>query len=658
MCRQRPFGPSHVGRFSFQAGASMRNPGGLFLFAVIGRRKIMRRWTRLLSRRVPRTDAPAGAGRWIGRACVAGLLVVLCFLAGFSLLTETGLAGEAARGQSATRLSELYGDARFYVGQEESLENQYLLEPSRSVLTRHAEAGRSLDSDLDAIVAIDHSATTRQLTRQLLLQQARYANVSASMFAAVDRHDTQLAIDYDHKVVDPLFGAIETAIDSRTDASLRQAVHGSDRLRARTVSARGAIALAFGVGILLLGAFSLILLRLRRRVSAGHRAEVERLASAALFDSLTGLRNHRAFYEDLARELRRRARAGRPLALVMLDLNALKAVNDARGHQAGDERLKTLADTLRDSLRGRDCAYRVGGDEFMVILPDARAGDAMEATQRLQTALTKLTLDVRAGIAETSATDVDEVIRRADLALIASKRHHQAITLYSPELEPTLTAPDDVREAEHISSLSSALALAVDAKDSYTRSHCQTVSQLCALIATELALKPAVITQMRLAGLLHDVGKIGIPDAILTKPAALTDAEYDQMKRHSILGEQIVAAAELPEEARWVRHHHERYDGKGYPDGLAGENIPLQSRIILTADAFEAMTSDRPYRKAPGREFAIAELQRHAGTQFDPEIVRALCQALNSATISTPNPDRPRLPVETLPAAPFALISA
>ena len=284
-----------------------------------------------------------------------------------------------------------------------------------------------------------------------------------------------------------------------------------------------------------------------------------------------------------------------------------------------------------------------------MILPDIRAWNALETAQRLQPQLVAAAIGVTAGITEANATSVDEIIREADLALIAGKRHHQAITLYSPELEPATAAPDDAREAERVHSLSSALALAVDAKDSYTRSHCQTVSQLCALIATKLALDPQLINQMRIAGLLHDVGKIGIPDAILTKPAALTDTEYEQMKRHSILGEEIVAAAGLPEEARWVRHHHERYDGNGYPDGLAGHNIPLQSRIILTADAFEAMTSDRPYRQAPGRDFAITELRRHAGTQFDPSIVQALCQALDPATI---DPDRDaatpsRIPITT-----------
>ena len=133
---------------------------------------------------------------------------------------------------------------------------------------------------------------------------------------------------------------------------------------------------------------------------------------------------------------------------------------------------------------------------------------------------------------------------------------------------------------------------------------------------------------MRLAGLLHDVGKIGVPDAILNKPGRLDEAEIAQMQRHATLGGDIVAAADLPEESHWIRHHHERYDGNGYPDGLEGEAIPLESRIILACDSYEAMTSNRPYRKAPGHAFAVAELERHAGTQFDPRVVDALCTAL------------------------------
>jgi putative nucleotidyltransferase with HDIG domain len=185
-------------------------------------------------------------------------------------------------------------------------------------------------------------------------------------------------------------------------------------------------------------------------------------------------------------------------------------------------------------------------------------------------------------------------------------------------------------DEHHSRTLASALARAVDAKDSYTRSHCQTVSQLCAVIATELGFDGDRLARMRLAGLLHDVGKIGVSDAVLNKPSSLTDAEYELMKRHSLLGFDIVQAADMPLEATWVRHHHERVDGGGYPDGLRGEAIPLESRIILVADAFEAMTSDRPYRRAPGQDFALAELGRHAGSQFDPAVVDALCAIVDS----------------------------
>jgi diguanylate cyclase (GGDEF)-like protein len=567
---------------------------------------------------------------------VGGLLAVLCFLAGFSLLTENDLAGRAAGAQRASRLSRLYSDGRFWVGQEESLERKYRLEPSPAVLQSHSESENNLTRDLDVIDQIDHSPDTHRLVAHLVREQLLYATASKKMFGAVDRHNTPLVIHYDHQVVDPIFGVIQAAVYARSALSARRAVSQAVLLRDRTLSVRTAITIAFGAGLLLLGTFALILLGLRRRVSATHRAEIKRLASVALTDSLTGLRNHRAFHEDLARDLRRQDRVGGRLALIMFDLNRLKAVNDTRGHQAGDERLQTLADALSENFRGGDCAYRIGGDEFAVILPDAGAWDALEATQRLQTRLASHAIDVTAGITDCArAKQLDSIIREADLALIAGKRDHHAVTVYSPELQPTIAAPDAARDAEHISSLSTALALAVDAKDSYTRSHCQTVSELCALIATALGLEPALISQMRLAGLLHDVGKIGIPDGILTKPTALTSAEYEQMKRHSILGEEIVAAAGLPTEARWVRHHHERYDGTGYPDRLAGEQIPLESRIILTADAFEAMTSDRPYRKAPGRDFAIDELTRHAGTQFDPGVVQAFCRALESS----PDPD-------------------
>jgi putative nucleotidyltransferase with HDIG domain len=253
----------------------------------------------------------------------------------------------------------------------------------------------------------------------------------------------------------------------------------------------------------------------------------------------------------------------------------------------------------------------------------------VEFTQRLHLAFPGVT----AGIATADRlTSRDALIHDADMALLAAKRTDQRALVYSDDMDAVTTPPtvDD----HHTQTLAAALARAVDAKDSYTRSHCQTVSQLSAMIAVELGFSGERLAKLRLAGLLHDVGKIGVPDAILNKPAALTDEEYEVMKQHAVLGFEIVESAGLPEQARWVRHHHERIDGRGYPDGLAGEAIPLESRIILVADSFEAMTSDRPYRRAPGQAFALTELARHSGTQFDPDVVAALTRVLDQTTAS------------------------
>ena len=170
--------------------------------------------------------------------------------------------------------------------------------------------------------------------------------------------------------------------------------------------------------------------------------------------------------------------------------------------------------------------------------------------------------------------------------------------------------------------LANALARAVDTKDAYTNSHCETVAELCAVMAVELGFDEQHVFKIRLAGLLHDVGKIGVPDSILQKPGPLTDEEYEVMKTHPVLGAHILRAAERHVEAQWVLSHHERPDGRGYPDGIA--EISLEASIIAVADAFEAMVSRRPYREPRSVDEALRELARCAGTQFDARCVAAL----------------------------------
>ena len=356
---------------------------------------------------------------------------------------------------------------------------------------------------------------------------------------------------------------------------------------------------------------------------------------AALRDHLTGLFNHRAFHESLDAALERARREGTPLCLVMLDLVGLKETNDSLGHQAGDERLRLVTAKLTTVLRADDTAYRIGGDEFAVILPGLQAWDGYNVATRIQRALSSehwAGPTVSIGVAEADREmSKNDLIGHADTALLEAKRSHRKTVLYSVGLELQRKVLEATVPRVPTKALATSLARAVDAKDSYTRSHCETVAELCVTIAERLGLDPPRVEQLRLAGLLHDVGKIGVPDTILQKPGPLPEGEYETMKSHSRLGHGIVSGAGLADEARWILHHHERLDGRGYPDGLSEEEIPLESKIILVADAFEAMTSERPYRRSLPASAALEELNRHAGSQFDPACVAALEAALTGA---------------------------
>jgi diguanylate cyclase (GGDEF)-like protein/putative nucleotidyltransferase with HDIG domain len=572
-------------------------------------------------------------GRWALRASVVGLLVVLCLLAGFSILAQTRIAERSKGADQATRVSETYQDARFWVGQEESLERKYRLEPEPAVLALHEHAEQSVLRDLRALQRLDRSPATDAVVARIERLHARYARASDGMFRAVDAHDAALVIKFDHTIVDPVFGAMEKIVFANASVASRRALAESASLREEETQTTKAIVIAFTLSLGLLAAFALTITRFRRRLDAAGRSEVRRLSEIAITDPLTGLRNHRAFHEDLARGLHRVGRTGVPMSLVILDVDRLKDVNDTFGHQAGDDRLRAVADAMSATGRGGDGAYRIGGDEFAVILDGVRAWNALEFVQRLRAALASATPSgsgsVSAGIAEAlTFTTKDRIVREADLALITTKRDGQVVGIYSTDMERNATALESDADEYRHRTLASALALAVDAKDTYTRSHSQTVSELCVLIAGELGFDDERLARIRIAGLLHDVGKIGVPDAILNKPSQLTADEYDQIKAHASLGCDIVTAADLPTEAQWVRQHHERYDGNGYPDQIGGEDIALEARIIGVADAYEAMTSDRPYRNAPGQDYAIGELRRHAGTQFDAGVAEALCAKL------------------------------
>ncbi len=361
---------------------------------------------------------------------------------------------------------------------------------------------------------------------------------------------------------------------------------------------------------------------------------VERLEGLARHDSLTGLLNHAEFQETLARELEGAQRRGEALSVAMLDLDGFKRVNDEYGHAEGDRVLRMVADTIRTACSPNGTAARIGGDEFALILPGITTAEADALILELEREIVAFGIGtgVSWGVAEWPKAGPSQslLLFNADRALYETKvaRRSQAERKAGVPRRHPATRDAGLGAMGHRRGLTNALARAVDAKDSYTRSHCETVAELCAAIGGELGVDPPHVLRLRLAGRLHDVGKIGIADAILQKPAKLTDDEFEIMKTHASLGHSILYAAELFDESRWVLHHHERVDGRGYPDGLAGNDIPLESRIIFVADTFEAMTSDRPYHRGRPESEALEELRRHAGTQFDPQCVGALRRVL------------------------------
>jgi diguanylate cyclase (GGDEF)-like protein/putative nucleotidyltransferase with HDIG domain len=364
-----------------------------------------------------------------------------------------------------------------------------------------------------------------------------------------------------------------------------------------------------------------------------HRAL--RAMRLALTDPLTGLGNHRHFHERLQRELQSAEENATPLALCFVDIDDFKTINDRFGHPSGDRVLSQVAGRLRQGGE----AFRLGGDEFALLLVDNDESTALEAANSIVERIGALDLDhignvtVSAGLATfpVQGHGRDQLIRLADSALYWAKEHGKnRVRLYRPdvvelaELKRLAAGPD--RAARYRAAAS--LAKAVDARDTYTGSHSERVAELAARLATRIGIDAEQIELTRLAGSLHDLGKLAIPEEILRKAGELTDSERLVLERHPQIGFRMLDSLGVDPVADIVLHHHERWDGAGYPDGLRGEEIPLGARIIFVADAYDAMTSDRVYRARRSHEEALAELRRCAGTQFDPMIVDAFAAEL------------------------------
>ena len=423
-----------------------------------------------------------------------------------------------------------------------------------------------------------------------------------------------------------------------------------------------------------------------RDITERKRAEDEQerlhaqLKVRAITDGLTGLYNHAHFFQRLSEETERSGRYNHGFAVAMMDVDNFKRFNDSHGHQAGDEMLRLIADSIRSGLRRSDLAFRYGGDEFAALLLNADAARAQAVIDRINRRLAKsleqmndgpaARLSLSAGVAcfAVDGKTPDELVRAADAALYSAKWAAQARYAKGDEYAIESPAPSPATlETGTLSSAASSLATALrelgvpdalaelnlriiaalgtlaEIKDPYIRGHQERTSDEAATLAEEMGLSRDRVRGTRLAALLHDLGKAGVSGRILSKPGKLTQEEFAEIKEHSPLGSMMIISevGALQQLVPIVRHHHERFDGKGYPDGLSGQDIPLEARILAVVDAFDAMTHERAYRKAMSREEALAELERGAGTQFDPAVVEVFLAWVNRESENVPAPPQP-----------------
>lgn len=397
--------------------------------------------------------------------------------------------------------------------------------------------------------------------------------------------------------------------------------------------------------------FSVLRILANQAATAIQNAWMFRLSQKeAVSDGLTGLYNQRYFYSRLKEEIDRSERNNKALSLIFADLDQFKSFNDMHGHALGDKALKEVAQIITESKRAIDVAARYGGEEFAIVLPETESSGAQIIAHRIRRRVAGLRFETKseAGAHMTISIGVSsfpedagksqDLVEKADWAMYYGKRQGgNRVTLFHEEASvyERVTLDDLVREDHHLSPVN-AMTESIEKPGTYEQEHAESVARLAADIANEMKLDKNDIHRIRIAGLLHDIGLVSIPEDVINKRGSLNAEEWNIIRQHSESGESILEhVSSFKDFLPLVRHHHEHFDGAGYPDGLSKYSIPIGARVIAVADAYQAMVSERPYRRAFMLEEAVEKIKAGAGTQFDPNIVKVFLSLIGKQRTRT-----------------------
>lgn len=486
-----------------------------------------------------------------------------------------------------------------------------------------------LADDQQAVLAAERAAADEAANRNLALL------IVFSMFALLAGVTSLTLLSF--SVLRPL-GSLKTSVRAITvgDLQAKAAVSGPEEVAFLAQDFNEMVAARNAAEEALRKARDELDARVQERTAA-LKAANEQLERLAKTDSLTGLANHRSALDMLTEGIERSTESGEPLSVVIMDIDGFKLFNDSYGHPLGDQVLRLVADMLRQVTGDSGIPGRYGGDEFLVILPGADKDAGRVFANRLGVAAgqielrtgddSRVPISLSLGVASfpEDTQSKDRLLALADAAMYEAKRLAGA-----GRIEPRVVAVGS-EQFETVFGALDSLVQAIQYRDHYTKTHSDVVADYAARLALHAGLSEENARALRIAGALHDIGKIVIPDEILKKPGPLTRDEYKTMKRHPSVGESLIRETPFLEDVmQAVSCHHERYDGKGYPRGLKGREIPYLGRVIAIADAYSAMSLDRPYRKALDHDEIVAELRASAGTQFDPELVGIFIEMLEA----------------------------